>query len=167
VHPSPTQSIRDGNWEIYVGDITTLAEIQVTDDTAKSQAPTWSCSGDSLVYQTDADGNWELYHVDVETGLVLAHVTNNPATDVYPAWVPGEEDASLLGLDVPQPTPMPTATPLPTATTTATPRPTQTPVPTEPPIPTYTAVPTATAIAVPTEPVSGYTIHLPLILRAR
>ena len=125
------------------------------------------CSSD--LYQTDADGNWELYHVDIATGLVLAHVTNNPATDVYPAWVPGEEDGSLEGLDIPQPTPMPTATPLPTATPTATRQPTQTPVATETPIPTFTPVqtstPIATATAVPTEPAAGHTIYLSIVKR--
>ncbi len=184
-------SNRDGNWEIYVGDITTLAETRVTNDAPRSQAPTWSCTGDSVVYQTDGDGNWELYHVETATGLLLAHVANDPATDIYPAWAPREEDGSLLGLDIPLPTPTatttpvpaatPTATPVPTTTPTITPGPTMTPVQTQTPIPTPTApitatpttlltsTPTATAppaaTSTPTQPVIIHRIHLPVLLK--
>jgi len=158
------QSDRDGNWEIYVVDVAARTETRVTNDAAKSQAPTWSCTSDSVVYQTDADGDWELHHVLTENGMLLAHVTNNPATDLYPAWAPREEDGSLAGLDMPLPTPMPSATPLPTATPIGTPQPTGTPFPTETPIPTYTPIPTATATPVPTEPGTRRWIYLPLVL---
>ena len=159
------QSNRDGNWEIYVVDVSTRQETRVTNDAAKSEAPTWSCTGDSVVYQTDVDGNWELYHVATESGMLLGQVTNHPATDVYPAWVPGEEDGSLLGLDIPLPTPMPTKTPLPTATPTATPRPTMTLIPTQTSTPTL--IPTATPTATPTQAITRYWIYLPLVLRGR
>lgn len=150
-------SDRDGNWEIYVGDITTGEETRVTFDDAKSQWPTWSCVGDSVVYATDADGNWELYHVQTWDGMLLARVTDDPATDVYPAWIPAEEDGSREGSDIPMPTPVPTATPEPTATPTATARPTSTPVPTQTPIPLHTPAPRP-------DPGERYWIRLPLIV---
>ncbi len=151
------QSDRDGNWEIYVGDITTGEEIRVTNDDAKSEWPTWSCGADSVVYATDADGNWELYHVQVVDGMMLARLTDDPATDVYPVWLPMEEDGSLAGLDIPMPTPVPTATPVPAPTATPTARPANTPVPTATPIPLHTPAPRP-------DPGERYWIRLPLVV---
>ncbi len=151
------QSDRDGNWEIYVGNVTTGEEIRVTHDDAKSLWPTWSCAADSVVYATDADGNWELYHVQTWDGMVLARVTDDPATDIYPVWLPMEEDGSLAGLDIPLPTPVPTATPEPTATPTPTARPANTPVPTQTPVPLHTPAPRP-------DPGEKYWIRLPLIV---
>jgi Tol biopolymer transport system component len=92
------QSDRDGQWEIYVSRADASRELRVTEIEYADEAPTWDCSSERLVFHTDRDGNQEIYGVNAFTGGNLVRMTDNPASDLAPMWMPSEEDASLTGV---------------------------------------------------------------------
>jgi len=90
------QSDRDGNWEVYVSSSNAMTEIRVTDDPAVDDATTWNCDSTQLVFHSDRDGNMELYRVNPFTLDDLVRLTDHPGEDVCAAWMPAEEDGSLM-----------------------------------------------------------------------
>lgn len=62
---------RDGNWELYLFDVTTGAEIRLTDHAASDINAFWSPDSQQIVFQSDRDGNWQLYLMDVATREII------------------------------------------------------------------------------------------------
>jgi TolB protein len=85
------ESNRDGNWELYMSDVSTDGmPVRLTDDTANDINPFWlpdgGCNqpGDGrLVFQSDRDGDWEIYMLDVTT-RELTKLTDNDTEDQVP-----------------------------------------------------------------------------------
>ncbi|MCD6519980.1 MAG: PD40 domain-containing protein, partial [Anaerolineae bacterium] len=97
------QSNRNGQWDVFITDPTGTDVRLVAPSSAEDQAPTWDCDSSRLIFQSDRDGNQELYIVDPFTeGAAPERLTDDPAQDIYPAWQPPEEDASLQGLTIAQ-----------------------------------------------------------------
>ena len=95
-------SDRDGNWEIYILEIdrdgsNPGAVHRLTNHKANDWLPCWSPDGTQIAFMSDRDGNEEIYRLDVETAIKSGGIdgaqrlTNNDATDSYPAWSPEGE----------------------------------------------------------------------------
>ncbi len=92
------QSDRDGNWEVYVISVDGTDERNLTRNPADDEAPTWSCEGAEIVFQTDRGRDVEVYAMSASDGSNLrrlTEVTAEPSEDMFPAWMPSEEDGSL------------------------------------------------------------------------
>ena len=96
------QSDRDGQWELYVARSNGDGELRVTEDAAADEAPSWDCGSEWLVFHTDRGENLEIYGINAMTGQGLNRKTENPANDLCPMWMPGEEDGSLISVIPPR-----------------------------------------------------------------
>lgn len=85
------ESNRDGNWELYLADVSTDGlPVRLTDDPANDINPYWfpdgGCGqpeGARLVFQSDRDGDWDIYLLDVVSGE-LTQLTDNDTEDAVP-----------------------------------------------------------------------------------
>jgi len=85
------ESNRDGNWELYMADVSTDGmPVRLTDDGANDINPFWlpdgGCDrpGDGhVVFQSDRDGDWEIYELNVNTHE-LTKLTDNDTEDQVP-----------------------------------------------------------------------------------
>jgi hypothetical protein len=88
-------SIRAGNWEIFMVDLSCLGNpescpdgvIQLTTDGNGNLGPVWSPDGSRLAYSSKATGNWDIYTMTT-SGFDVRPVTTDPANDLSPAWSP-------------------------------------------------------------------------------
>ena len=157
-----------GNWEIYTF---SNAEgfLRITDSDASDTSPSWSPSGEEIVFHTSRnveDGHLDVFRI-TEQGEHGRNLTKSDSTDdVNPDWEPVEHtgwcgEPSPAAAPIPKPTPIavpepatpsPTRTPTPTPTPTpsSTPTPTPTGTPTATPTPTQTPTPTPTGTPTPT-----------------
>lgn len=86
------ESNRNGNWELYMADVSTDGlPVRLTDDPANDINPFWlpdgGCGqpeGGRLVFQSDRDGDWEIFLLDVISGE-LTQLTDNDTEDIVPA----------------------------------------------------------------------------------
>jgi TolB protein len=60
---------------------------QLTNDEWYDAFPAWSADGRSIVFSSDRDGNFELYTMRAD-GTERARITNDPAADTAPVWIP-------------------------------------------------------------------------------
>lgn len=60
---------------------------RLTDHPAEDRAPSWSPSGDRLLFASDRDGDFEIYSIRPD-GTGLERLTHDPAADRSPAWSP-------------------------------------------------------------------------------
>jgi Tol biopolymer transport system component len=81
------ETSRDGNWNVYMFDVSTGEETPLTTDPANDLNPFWFPDGDRLVYQGDSDGDWDIYELNVVTGEMTA-LTTNDIEDVDPIISP-------------------------------------------------------------------------------
>lgn len=95
------ESNRDGNEEIYVlsmpanfGETALSSTFRLTTNSAADIDPTWSpvSGGGSpegfIAFASDRDGNFEIYKTTWYSGDYAERLTNNPAPDVDPEWLP-------------------------------------------------------------------------------
>ena len=90
------QSNRDGNWEIYVASVHSEQEIRVTSNLTADEGPTWDCGSSKIAFHSERDGNPEIYLVSPFNNNGVVRLTENVANDMYPAWMPPEEDGTLM-----------------------------------------------------------------------
>ncbi|TKJ28459.1 MAG: hypothetical protein CEE40_11535 [Chloroflexi bacterium B3_Chlor] len=81
------QTDRDGNWEIYLLDLISWQEYNLTQHPAEDRNPAWSPDGTRIAFESNRDGNWEIYLLEMGSGEVT-RVTENLAFDGAPAWSP-------------------------------------------------------------------------------
>ncbi len=140
-----------GNWEIYAySDAEGLT--RVTNTGMTDAAPSWSSSGNEIVFQTDRDrdaGGFEVFRATAygEEGRNLTK--SDDSDDAYPSWEPVAHSGFCAEL-TPIPAPIPVPTPTPILISTPTPTPTPAPTPTPTPVPTPMPVPTPAPVPVPT-----------------
>jgi len=90
------QSDRDGRWEIYVvsadgSQIRRLTQIPGV----IHEAPTWSCDGHHIIAQALGERRWQLVRMRAADGGDYTALTGDLADNMYPMWMPPEEDGSL------------------------------------------------------------------------
>jgi TolB protein len=109
------QTDRDGNWEIYLLDLGSWLEYNLTQHPAEDRNPALSPDGKRVAFESHRDGNWEIYVLDLDTDDVT-RLTDELAFDGAPAWSPdgssiafesyrdGNWEVYALALDTLQPT---------------------------------------------------------------
>jgi Tol biopolymer transport system component len=88
-------SIRAGNWEIFILDMSCLDDpescpdklTQLTTDGNGNILPVWSPDGSRIAFSSKASGNWDIYTM-APNGADVHQVTTDPANDLSPAWSP-------------------------------------------------------------------------------
>jgi Tol biopolymer transport system component len=80
-------SDQGGTKDIFILDLVTGEETQLTDTPAEEGDPAWSPDGDRIAYWARFDGNQDIYVTDVEGGTET-RLTEDPADDADPAWRP-------------------------------------------------------------------------------
>src|SRR5437870_978067 len=86
---------RDGNDEIYVTDASGTDVLNLTNNPANDDWPSWSPDGSKIAFHTDRNGNYEVYVMNAD-GTGLVNLTNNTAFDGEPVWSP---DGSKIAFD--------------------------------------------------------------------
>ena len=91
------QSIRDGDFDIYVMNADGINPINLTNHPvdpinltnppAEDSSPVWSPDGTRIVFQSIRDGNSDIYVMDAD-GANPINLTNHRAEDSDPAWSP-------------------------------------------------------------------------------
>jgi Tol biopolymer transport system component/PKD repeat protein len=61
---------RDGNWELYLFNLSTGVETRLTDDASSDINAFWTPDSQHIVFQSDRTGVWQLYNLTVATGEV-------------------------------------------------------------------------------------------------
>jgi len=87
-HTSGVEGYRDLGAEIYVLDLATGREVNVSRHEADDLGPVWSPDAEWLAFTSDRDEDEEVYAVRAD-GTDLTRLTNSPASDVAVAWRPG------------------------------------------------------------------------------
>lgn len=79
------RSDRDGNQEVYVVNVATGVETNLTNNTAADGKPAWWYDGSKILWTSDREGNFEIYVADFDalTPSIGAetNLTNNAAVD--------------------------------------------------------------------------------------
>jgi len=83
-------SFQEGRPFIYIQDVMTGKQKQVTRFKGLNGAPAFSPDGKKLAMVLSKDGNPEIYVMDISDGA-LKRITRNYSIDTEPAWVPGGE----------------------------------------------------------------------------
>lgn len=82
------QSSRNGNYDIYVIDITedfTGQPRRITTNSAPDYSPTWSPDGDLIAFISERNDNPEIYVTEPD-GTIVTRLTNNEAEETEIAW---------------------------------------------------------------------------------
>jgi Tol biopolymer transport system component/PKD repeat protein len=75
------QSTRNGNWDLYLMDMSTGIEYQLTSEESDEINPNWSPDGSRIIFQSNQDGLWQLYLLDLLT-LTTRRLSDGTRTDV-------------------------------------------------------------------------------------
>ena len=86
-------SDKGGNPEIWLWNIATGADRQLTNLGARVNAMSWSPDGQTIAFSALRYGQFDLWSVGVPTGKV-SQVTSDPRYETYPAWT--QDGRSLL-----------------------------------------------------------------------
>jgi TolB protein len=85
-------SIRTGNWDLWMVDLTTGQTKQLTNHSAADVAPAWSPDGSRLAFLSAEGGAWAVHVLDLASGEVVKVIASG---DAYPdpvserlSWVP-------------------------------------------------------------------------------
>jgi uncharacterized repeat protein (TIGR01451 family) len=81
------QSMRDGNWEIYVSHDDGANPIRLTHSNAADIQPRLDRGGARIVNASFTDGNYEIFVMNSD-GSGRIRLTHNDSNDVYPVWSP-------------------------------------------------------------------------------
>jgi dipeptidyl aminopeptidase/acylaminoacyl peptidase len=80
-------SDKGGNPEIWLWNLATGAERQLTDLGARINALSWSPDGQAIAFSAVRYGGFDLWRVEVGTGKVT-QLTNDPRYETNPTWTP-------------------------------------------------------------------------------
>jgi TolB protein len=81
-------SHRDGNWDLYLFDITTGETRRLTATLGYEGRPHWSPDGQWLTYEAYYEGNYDVWLMPVEGSGEPIRLTTHPAEDLSPVWSP-------------------------------------------------------------------------------
>lgn len=81
-------SHRDGNWELYLLDLTSLELRRLTETAAYEGHPTWSPDGLWLAYEVYMGDNLDVWIMPIDLGQPPLQLTTHPEADYAPNWDP-------------------------------------------------------------------------------
>lgn len=81
-------SNKHGDFDIFVMNVATKAEIHVTHEATDEYLPSFSPSGNKVVFVRDVGGNLEIFTATPTEAAASVNITNNAATDSSPDWGP-------------------------------------------------------------------------------
>jgi TolB protein len=76
------QDERNGNWDIYLYNLSTSTETRVTTDESNQTKP--AVYGDRIIWQDERNGNWDIYMFDLSIQKET-QLTDGPSDQVNPA----------------------------------------------------------------------------------
>ncbi|MFN8371339.1 MAG: hypothetical protein U0694_00455 [Anaerolineae bacterium] len=80
------ETTRNGNWDLYMIDMSTGQEYQLTSNAADDINAYWSPDGSKLVFQSDRDGGvWQIYELDMATRNIK-RLSSGATIDVDPEY---------------------------------------------------------------------------------
>ena len=80
-------SNQDGNWDIFILDLTTYTLTNITDTESYESHPSWSPDDQWIVFESDRSGNLDLYLQSVTTlNESPLQLTLNEADEFHPSW---------------------------------------------------------------------------------
>lgn len=79
--------------EIFVHDLTTGHQRQLTSDGARARKPRWSADGSRIAFLSNKEGSWEIYSILITTGSA-SRLTSDGGSKSAPSWAP--DGQSLL-----------------------------------------------------------------------
>jgi TolB protein len=108
------RSHRDGQWDLYLRDLTTGQLRRLTETAAYEGNPTWSPDGHWIAYDALTGGDLDVWILSIDPGRTPIQLTNHPGIDRQPTWDPsggrkiafisdrdGSPDIFLADLDLP------------------------------------------------------------------
>jgi TolB protein len=96
-------SYRDGNHEIYVMNPDGSGQINLTNNPATDEYPSWSPDGKRIAFGSNRDSHSDVY-VNAEVYIMNAdgsnqtNLTNNPSLDIAPSWSPDGKKIAFYSL---------------------------------------------------------------------
>jgi TolB protein len=82
------ETVRDGNYEIYLMNPDGSDQTNLTQHPAKDAAPAWSPDGSRIAFVSDRDGNEEIYVMNRDGSGIVRLTYREEAFDGWPAWSP-------------------------------------------------------------------------------
>ena len=79
---------RDGNFDVWVLDVSTLDLRRLTYASEYDGFPHWSPDGSMITFASERDGNREIYVVNADGSGSPTRLTNNAYYDQWPKWTP-------------------------------------------------------------------------------
>lgn len=87
----------EGNYDLYLGALTGKGTQRLTDDPQKDGQPSWSPSGNRVVFVSGRSGGAQLYVLDVDSRRTL-RLSQGDKAYLYPRWSPdGRHIAAIHG----------------------------------------------------------------------
>jgi TolB protein len=84
-------SRQNSYWDLYLLNLTNGQTTRLTDSAPYKAHPSWSPDGQWLAYESYENNNFDVYIISVtDPSQPVIQLTNDPAADTSPAWLPQE-----------------------------------------------------------------------------
>jgi hypothetical protein len=81
-------SQRDGNFEIYTMDADGTSQVNISNNPALDDLPSWSPDGTKIAFSRNLDGRMEIFVMDADGSNQTQLTNTSPHGDFFPAWQP-------------------------------------------------------------------------------
>lgn len=89
---------KNGQNDIWVGDIDGSNQAQLTNDAAQEVFPRWSTDGTAIAFSSNRDGDQEIYLMAPD-GSNIRQVTNSGSDDLVATWSPDGSKLAYISMD--------------------------------------------------------------------